>query len=252
MIQFVPTNLFATATVTSLNAATSYPASNVQSVKLKQTYRSTGLANQWLKFDLGSSQLVSALSIFRNNFTAGATIKVYASATDLGNTEALWTAALVGTITSFDSNVAMLQLSQTKRWFLVAVSDASNTNGYIEIGNIFAGAVISPDENYNENFTEQLIDPSEQAFTVGATVYSVIRERYKIINFNFMDLSAANQLILRNLYKTVYKTTPFMIVMDPTDNPVELTRLVIFTTDLIFSWAPAGRANCSFGVRELR
>lgn len=255
MIKFLYSNRFDSATVTSLNAATNFPVANVQDRFLKKTYRSTGLSNQWLKFDLGSAQSVDMLTFFYNNLTSGATVTLYGHASDLGNLESSWSGATYKSVISssyFDSRVGLNFPGVSLRWWLLGISDALNSNGYIEIGRVYAGSTVSPDENFSEDIHETFIDPSLQNWTVGGSAYSVSRERYKVFDFHFADLSAANQTIVRTLWSAVYKTEPFVIAFDSTDQPKEFTRYGLFTSDLNFSYSSNLRANTSMTFRELR
>lgn len=253
MIKFLYTNSFDSATVTSLNVATGYSAANVQDRLLKKTYRSTGLTSQWLKFDLGSTKTIDMFTFFYNNLTSGATVKLYGHATDLGLTELAWAgASYVGTITSFDARAGYIAPTGAYRWYLLAITDASNTDGYIQIGRVCGGTAVSPTENFAEDFQESIIDGSDQSWTIGSHVYSIQRERYTTFDFSFRDISNANQVLLRTLYAAVYKTEPFVIAFDASVEPYRWTRYGVLTTDLQFSYTANARANCSLGFRELR
>lgn len=253
MIKFLYSNPFDSATVTALNTASGFSAANVQTRLLKQTYRSTGLSNQWLKFDLGAATAVSLFTFFANNFTTGATVKLYGHASNLGNLESDWSvASYKATITDFDQHAGYVSLSQTLRWWLFTVTDASNGDGYIELGRVVGGTSVSPTENFSEDIEENLIDPSEQLWSTGGHVYSTERERYKEFVFSFRDISSANQDTLRALWNTVYKTEPFVIAFDPTSEPVELTRYGVLTSDLRFAFSANNRATCTLNFRELR
>jgi hypothetical protein len=254
MIKFLYSNTFDGATATALNnAGTNYVVANVQSRLLKKVYRSTALANQWLKFDQGSAKNIQMFTFFYNNFTTAATVKLYASATDLGNTEAAWAgAAYSTTITSFDTRAGYLSLNQTYRYWLLTISDATNPDGYIQLGRVYGGVPVSPTENFSEDIGETFTDPSDQQWTVGGHVYSVQRERYKTFNFAFSDIAAANQTVLRNLWASVYKTEPFVIAFDDSAQPVEWTRYGVLTSDLNFTFSANARANANLTFRELR
>lgn len=257
MIQFLYANLFDSGTATASSVSATYTgniATNVQNTFLKQTWRSSTLANEWLKFDLGSAKQITLLTSFYNNLTTSATVKIYAHTSDLGNTEASWATAgyQSGVITNFDNRCIYAALNQSFRWWLISFSDSTNSNGYIEIGRVYAGISVSPDENFNEAFTENLMDGSEILRTQGGSIYSVVRERYKTFNFEFRDISTANQTVLKNLWNTVYKTEPFVIAMDGTLDPVGLTRYGQFAADIAFQYQPNARANVAFQFMELR
>lgn len=255
MIKLIYTNVFDTSTVTALNTAGStYTQDNLKDRFLKKKWRSTGLSNQWVKFDLGSSKLVDIFTFFSNNFTTAATVKLYGHATDLGNTESAWSTATYqsGSITNFDQNAAYVSPNVTLRWWLLAITDAGNSSGYVELGRVFGGQALSPTQNFNENLTEQHIDPSEQYWTIGGHAYSVQRERYKVFGIEFMDMNRTNQQFLRDFWNAVHKTEPFVVALDPTNEPVNQTRYCMLLSDLEFAWGPNDRVNASMSMRELR
>jgi hypothetical protein len=255
MIQFLTTNKFDGVTVSALSeASAAHGASNVQDRFLKKTWRSSGLANEWLKFDLGSAKQVTLFTFFKNNFTSSATVKLYAHASDLGSLESSWAgvATYEATVTSFDQTVGVISINQTLRYWLLAISDATNTDGYVEIGRVFAGVPTAPSENFNEVFSEPNIDPSDTFWTQGMHQYSVERETYKQFEITFNDMPAADQTVLRNVWAAVHKREPFVMALDLTQYPVDLTRYGVFTSDLNFSWAPNNRVNCPMSFRELK
>lgn len=253
MIKFLYDNLFDSATLTKLNETTGYEAVNVQDRFLKKTYRSTGLTEQWLKFDMGSSKTVTLFTAFNNNFTTSAAFKLFGHATDLGNIVGGWSgASFQRQFTTWDETVITMTLNETHRWWLFTVSDPTNPAGFIEVGRVFGGASVSPDENFSETLSEEILDPSEQLWSVGQHAYSVQRERYTNFNFSFLDIDSGNQEVLRTLWESVYKTEPFVISFDDTDHPLDWTRYGLFTSDMAFSYTANGRANSYLSFRELR
>lgn len=255
MIKFLTTFNSDTAAITSLSAASAHAAANVQTAFPKQTWRSTGLSNEWLKFDMSLATSINFVSFFANNLTNAATVKVYAHASDLGDTEAAWAgASYSATITSFDTRAALYvpAASQSYQWWLLTFTDAGNSAGYIEVGKVAIGSSTSPTDNISENLTENLMDPSEQNATLGAMIYTTERQAYKTFDFEFVDITTADQAYLRNIYNTVGKKTPIVISFDSDIEPVNLTAYGVFTSDLSFSFSPNNRANTSLSFRELR
>lgn len=254
MIKLLYTNKMDSATVTAKSeASANYPATNVQDRYLKKLWRSTGVTAEWLKFDLGSSSQLTLFTFFYNNLTSGATVKLYGHASNLGDTEAAWAGASYSTtITNFDQRACVLSLSETYRWWLLTITDSSNADGYVQIGRVFAGVSLSPVENFNENFSETFIDPSDIYWSVGQHQYSVQRERFKQIDFTFVDIDQTDQQTLRDFYASVYKTEPFVLALDTDSEPVDLTRYGVLTSDLNFQWSANNRASSNFSFRELR
>lgn len=254
MIKFLISNLFDAGTVTAINAADGYPATNVQNRFLKKTWRSTGVSNQWLKFDLGSAQAIADFCMFKNNLTSGATVKIYGHASDLGDLESDWTgtATYEASIADFDSITVYKSLSQTFQWWLISFTDAGNADGYIEIGRVFGGVGQSPTFNFNEQYSGAEIDPSIQKWTIGGHAYSTERERYSEFSISFLDLPKADQDTLRTIWRTVGKTEPFVVIMDGTTEPVNFTRYCLLTSDFSFQGKPYNRMDIPFSFRELR
>lgn len=255
MIKFLYPTLFDAATVTTSSANASYPNTNLQTDFLKQTWRSTGVSAEWMKFDLGSAQGINLFTFFYNNLTAGATVVLYGNTSDLGATKALWTAAAFSqTFTAFNSRAALCQLAatQTYRYWFVSLEDAANTNGYLEVGRVFAGLATTTTNNFAESMTETIMDSSATEFTVGRTAYSVVREKYSNLSFTFQDITQADQLIIRTFYNLVGKTEPCVLVLDSTNEPKNLTRYGILTSDLAWQWGVNLRATCALQFTELR
>lgn len=253
MIRFLTESKMDAATLTSLSVNASFPLANIIDTKLKKTYRTTGLLNEWIKFDLGGAEQLLSFCFFYSNLTPSATITLYGSATDLGNTEASWAgAAYSQVITDFDQRAGFLDLSQTYQWWMLAISDSANTSGYIELGRIFAGVHVSPEDNISESLREGLVDSSIVNFTQGRSAYGTTREKFKQFSFDFTDIDSDDQQTLRDLFNEVGKTEPFVIIFDSDVEPVELTRYGLFTSDLEFSSTPNYRANCALSFVELR
>lgn len=253
MIQFLYTNLFDAAAVTSFSAAGStFLAPNVQDVLLKKVWRSTGLASEWLKFDLGNTAQITTFTFFNNNFSSTAVLKLYGSNSNLGDTEAAWSGAYNQTITTFDNTAGYATLNQSFRYWLFTMTDTSNTSTYVQVGRVYAGIPISPSENFNEVFTETNMDPSDLFQTTGQTQYSVERPHYKTLEITFNEVPIADQNILRALWASVKKITPFVLILDPLVYPTDLTRYGVFTTDLVFQWTQNQKVNCPMSFKELR
>lgn len=255
MIRFLTTNFFDSASITSFSAASGYPNTNVQTKFLAQRYRTAGISTEWLKFDLGSAKLVDLFTFASSNLTSGAVVKLYGHASDLGSTDASWAAATYssGAITTFDTRIGVISPNNTLRYWFLSIADTGNTNGYIEIGRVFGGDSVSPGVNFNEDFSESEVDPSIQTTTEGRQIYSVVKNKYKTFDFYFSDLDDADVIILRNIWKSVYRTEPLVVSMDSTFEPVELTRYGRFNMESFSaSYTENERANIHMSFIEER
>ncbi len=255
MIKFLYTNKFGGSPdiVASSSAATNFPASNVANPFPKKVWRTTGISQQFILFDLGSAQQLTMFTFFKNNFTTSASVTLRAHATNLGSTWAAWASSTYSqAITSFDQNAGFLSLNQTFRYWFLGIDDPTNTNGFLELGIIFGGVSVSPSYNINENFTETIEDTSLVSQSEGNHPFSVEREQVKSFDFQFLDLGTADQVVLRNYFSSVGKTEPHVIAIDPDENPVTLTRYGLITSDFSLGFVENNKAGVAFTFREAR
>jgi hypothetical protein len=253
MIKFLYTNAFDTASLTASTTETDFPVSSLQNRFLAKTWKTTNSTLQYLKIDLGSAKTITDFTFFNNNFTSSAVVTLCGHASDLGNALTDWAGATYNqVITNFDERSGHIALSQTLRYWYFHVTYPLHPNGFFSLGRIVMGQSISTDENFNEEFQESMVDPSEQEWGQGGHPFSTERPRHTVLSFTFRNLNEANQLILRNLWKAVYKTEPFVVILDEASEPVNLTRYGVLQSDMVFDWTFNGRATIPMIFREIR
>lgn len=99
-------------------------------------WRSTGDSSESIIINLGSAQDIYAFIIQDHNITSGATVKLQA------NTSDSWTTPAYSNTFTTISDPLFLYLDQEYQYWRVLVEDASNPDGYIEIGNLFLGSYL--------------------------------------------------------------------------------------------------------------
>lgn len=163
-------------------------------------YRSDELESpNTITIDLGSAQEVTALALYDHNFTSGATILLEADAaatfdSDGGSAEyseaVTWAS---GKILHF------LGTATTKRYWRLSVTDAANTDGYIEIGELFLGPYLELTKNFVEGYREDLTLLMES----NTTPYGIRRKRYlntqRVFEHFFAAIPTADADDLRDL-----------------------------------------------------
>lgn len=145
-------------------------------------YRSADLgAPNTITVDLGSAQEVKVLVIYDHNFTSAATITLEADAAATFDSGAGGNPQFSEAITWNDEKIVhYLSAATTKRYWRLKVTDAANSDLYIEIGELFLGSYLELSKNYVQGFSE------ETAFLVEAnrTPYGVEKSRF--YNFQLM------------------------------------------------------------------
>lgn len=257
MIKVLTTDLFASATLAASSTASGFSSANVQAMPISKSWRSSSITSQYLKFDLGSAKEIDLFSIHKNNLTSNATVKLYGHSSDLGNDVADWISTATfntGNALTFDEIVGTLFLSsaQTLRYWFLELSDASNTDGYLEIGRVFAGKASSTDENFNENFSVEWLDNSRIYESEGGSKYSVQKVRPKIFDITFSDIDSDNVDVIEGWWMTCFKTDPLFIALDSTGEPLSFSRLCQIENDLSWFYGPNNRATTTLRLKELK
>lgn len=257
MIKLLDTDKFSSSgvVVTASSTAAGYSSANVSTPKTNEKWRSTSNDDQWLKFDLGSAQAISMVAFFNCNLSSSATVKVHGHASDLGSSLSSWqgSSTVEETFDGFDTNTAVcLFSSQSLRWWLIAIEDPSNSDSYVELGRVFAGVETSPSNNFNENFNIGHIDNSRILRTEGEHSYVVEKPVIRTFDILFRDLSEADQDTMQSFYENVYRRNPFVVALDPDNEPVEFTRYVTLDSQFEFNYSSNRRADLALRLRETK
>lgn len=223
MINFCYSNRVDSATITASSEVASLPASNVAQLWRSKPWRSTGCASEWIKFDFGAAAAVRALALVGHNFTSGATLKIQANATDV------WTAPSIDvTLTYHADNVVYLWSSdQSYRYWRITIVDASNPDGFIEVGRVFLGQTATPERNFTR-WAKEPVDPTVITRSYDGAESFDCREPYDLLTFEFDRVLTA---AFDALAAAVGLKTYFFVIADydnalRTDGRHDLTRYV--------------------------
>jgi len=220
-IRFLATNLWDTATVTKLSEATGFPVTNIKTRLFLETWRSTGIAAEWVKADLGADTVIRAIAIRYSNLQVGDTLNLQAQTAANGddwdgspaltiNVSATITAAMV----SKGLIVYNWETAPTAcRWWRILMT--ANAGSYIRIGRIFLGAFVEPARDYDKDFDVRDVDPS--AIIPSATGQKYVNKlpQYKRIGLNFSSMSAADMAKMEALRDALGRNAAFFVELDP-------------------------------------
>ena len=98
-----------------------------------------------INIDLGSAQEVKVLIIDDHNMSSGATITLKGVDPTIFSEAVTWVD---------DKIVHYLSVATTKRYWQIQITDAGNTDGYIDIGEIFLGSYMELTKTYKRGFTK--------------------------------------------------------------------------------------------------
>jgi len=147
-----------------------------------------------INIDLGSAQEVKALVIFDHNMTSAATITLK------GVDPAIFSESV-----TFASGKILhyLSVATTKRYWQLQITDASNTDLYVEIGEIYLGSYMALSRNYREGFSKGF----ELLFDSNRTPYGVSKKRFynrqRTFEFVFGCIVAADLALLETMIDAI-------------------------------------------------
>jgi hypothetical protein len=133
----VYTNHVDDATITASSSASGFGTANLQDLRASRVWRSDGSTSITIVFDFGSAVSFAGVGIAGHNFTSGATVTLEWNSADS------WGSPAGSQSVTVDDTCVAAFTSVSYRYARLSVTDASNTDGYIEIGRVSVGAAIT-------------------------------------------------------------------------------------------------------------
>ena len=147
-----------------------------------------------INIDLGSAQEVKALILFDHNMTSAATITLKGVDPVIFSESVTWASGKI---------LHYLSVATTKRYWQLQITDATNPDGYIEIGEIYLGSYMELSRNYREGFSKGF----ELLFDSNRTPYGITKKRFynrqRTFEFEFGCIVAADITLLENMIDAI-------------------------------------------------
>lgn len=153
--------------------------------------------------DLGSAREVKALIIYDHNFTAAATLLLEADDAATFDSDG-GSAQFSEAVTWADDKILhYLSAATTKRHWRLSVTDAGNTDGFIDIAELYLGSYMELSRNYTEGFKKGF----ELLFDSNKTPYGVLKKRFfnrqRTFQFDFNCIAAADITLLETMIDVI-------------------------------------------------
>lgn len=203
-------NYAAIYTVNASEASSVYPLANIYNPRLSKVWRSNGgLSNVDLTIDLGAPREVNIIGLANHNFSAGASIQVAA-----GTTAGVGDFSTTLTYRS-GSAYTVLSTTQSYRHWRVRITDAANTDGYLEAGYLFLGTVSSPPRGiaYDPGIAIDHISNVDAMTSEFGSMFSDWINDQKRITFSFSALSQAQRVALLTWIQSLREETNPMFLI---------------------------------------
>jgi len=229
------TNLVDSATVTGSTEVTNLEDDNIKDNFVAFPWRTTGDSDENIVIDLGSAQQVTVCGIFGHNFSSGATVHLEAHTADSWGTPAYGPTTLT-LVTDPLSDVLpkiVFFLDQTYRYWRIRVQDASNADGYLEIGRVWLGTYWTPTYNFSNGFQVDVVKPDKISRAVLSGAYGREMPSYEQLSFGWNatrnPLGTTDRETLEAIYRAKGLSKPIFLTHDATNLPTKTGIYGFFT-----------------------
>ena len=160
-----------------------YNAGKMIDLDRDHSYRSAALESpNTITITLDTEAQADALIIFDHNLTSTATIVLWADDAATFDTDGGAAQVIESVTWAADKILHYLTTpDRTKKYWQLRITDAANTDGYIEIGEIYLGTYLELTKNFIEGFS------SEQVFLQDSNItpYGIEKSRFYNTQWNF-------------------------------------------------------------------
>ena len=182
-------NLLLTATLSS-NQTALLPLANLQDpIRLVKT-RLNGVSNVQVTLDLTSAQSVQAAIVFDSNLTSAGTVEVRSSTDNFSGSNTLEGTITIGTQPFQLCHPLFLSSVVSRRYWRFVCDDASNPDGYIELGIAYLGAI----QQFANNMADPAIEVIDSAQIVRSPAGTPLRSvgpKYRRLTWSLPSLTNA-------------------------------------------------------------
>lgn len=200
----------ASGVVASANStASGYSVDNAILLPVAKVHRATGATSEYIELDLGSAQAITLAAVLNHNLSSAATITVKAGAAANPST-------FTTTVTWREFDAFKTFTSETHRYWRFVFADATNKNGFIQVGYLLLGAYTQPAFNFQFGWI-QIPEFNTRRLETGYLVPNVEelaqRQRFEI-GFDGLTVAQADT-VRKTLFESLKKDlTPWFFIPD--------------------------------------
>jgi len=181
----------------------SFGVENLLDLDRNTYWMSTGDASESLVIDLGSAKLVTAFVLLDHNLTSGATLTLQ------GHTANSWSSPSYSVAQTVGDPIASY-LSETYQYWRVLITDASNPDGYLKIGDVYLGTYTELVATFaritwGSGVTRKRNMVENEAETGRRT--QRIWSKQRVFDFRFDTLDATDEATLYGIWDGIHDTS---------------------------------------------
>lgn len=242
----------AAAVLTATSQVGNLPAVNVQDVHPTKVWRAATVTTERLTIDAGAADAADAFAIVGHNLQAAATVTLEANTTDSWGSPPFSTTL----VPSVGLPTLKTFTSQSFRWWRLTLTDATNPDGYVELGRLMIGTMADlsfQGRGVSVPWTDERPRADKQSVSLGGELYTDIGEEMAAYAFEFRWVDTTHRNLIRSTFRTVGRHTPFMFTLfDPPDVDVLGPDYVVLANDLASEHHGHGRFTMGVQLRSAR
>lgn len=206
------TNEFAKATtvigVSSVSAI--YPAANLQTLPIANTYRSGNIATITIQIGLGAAAAFRLVALINHNLTSTALVTVRGGSVAVPDGS-----QFITTIPWRQRDMfKLIDPAQSWQFWSIVISDPANLSGFLEIGYLLGGNAVTLDFGFNYGW--QVADIFEN---IGSSNYGVpnLQDGFEQVRVEMIweNMTATQSDVLRAFFRSVKgNLVPFFLIPD--------------------------------------
>lgn len=226
------------------STAAGYNVDNSITLPVAKVHRFTGTADEYIEIDLGSAQAITLAAIINHNGSSSGTYKVKAGSSANPST-------VIATFTYREFDMFALFASASHRYWRFTFEDATNSNGFGQIGYLILGAYTQPAFNFQYGY-RHVPEFNNRRLETDYFVPNVeeIARRVRL-ELNFGPMTAAESDTIREtLFESLKRdVTPFFLVPDGDINDgyfgrfEQISMIVDFQRYIAVPFVEDGRGN---------
>ena len=200
--------------------------------RLSRKGRTLAVTGQWIKFTFTSAVSASYFAILSTNLTSSATVTIEANTTD-----SFVTPPFSETVTNYDGCWIANFTETSYQYWRVTIEDATNTDGYIEIGYAFLGTFLTmPGMNPGHILPKKTNSVSQKS--ISGQLYGDVRLKFRAAEIGFQDVSQTEKDNIDTFFEVVDVVRPFIMLIWESDLDVEAPLYCNLTDE--FRWKGLG------------
>lgn len=200
-------------------AAVNYPLSNLFHDWFTKYTRTTGVDDEWWKWNLGASTPITGIMFKGHNFRVGATVTIQVSSAD-NDTWNVYNSAFAITAAALEKELVYVfwETPQNAWRIRLSVQDAGNPLAYLKLGKPWAGVHFEPSVNFNNAYARALEDSSSLIRTVDGYHFATkVSPKLVSLNYRFENITNVDRLALLDVFDKVGWTDTYFILQDADD-----------------------------------